>query len=361
MIAAGGTGGHVYPAVAVARELAALAPGRPLTFLGGAAGLEARVVPREGFRFLAVPSGPWRRSRPWTAVRGAALALQGAVRARAVLRAERASAVFSTGGFAAAPTLIAAAATGIPIVLHEPNEVPGLVTRLFARVAARVTTGSAGAAARIGGARVLVTGVPVRASLLAGDREADRRALGVPPEAFVVLVLGGSQGASAINDAVAAALPLLADAPAPIVLVWACGRGGEAAATAAADRFAGRARGPADHDANGGPVRSADAAVARAGASTVAELMAGGVPAILVPYPHAAANHQWHNASALAREGAALLLEEPRLDGRRLAELLHALAADRGRREAMAERARASGRPGAARAVAEAVLEAVAC
>ncbi|MEK7767637.1 MAG: glycosyltransferase, partial [bacterium] len=161
MIAAGGTGGHVYPAVAVARELAALAPGRPLTFLGGAAGLEARVVPREGVRFLAVPSGPGRRSRPWTAVRGAALALQGAVRARAVLRAERASAVFSTGGFAAAPTLIAAAATGIPIVLHEPNEVPGLVTRLFARVAARVTTGSAGAAARIGGARVLVTGVPV--------------------------------------------------------------------------------------------------------------------------------------------------------------------------------------------------------
>jgi len=359
VIAAGGTGGHLYPALAVAGELARLAPGLSVEFTGGAAGLEARVVPAESWPFTPFESAPWHRGRPLSMLTGGVRALRGAWRAKGWLRAKRARAVFSTGGFPGAPVLLAAAAARIPIVLHEPNLRAGIVNRVFGRVAACVTVGDEAAAGSFPRTRVRVTGVPVRRSVLEGDRARGRRMLGIEDEAFVVLVLGGSQGASAINRAVAEALPRLGSPGGPLSLVWLCGRAGEPAASAVADTAPVPVRVFGYLDDMASALAAADLVVARAGASTLAELSATGHPAILVPYPHAAADHQSRNAEAFARAGAAIVIPETELSGERLAAGIAALAGDRERLNTMARRSSALGRPDAARAVAQAILETI--
>jgi len=357
VIAAGGTGGHLYPALAVARELRALAPELPVMFTGHAERLEARVVPDAGFAFTPLASGPWRRGRLTSLATGTARTLRGAAQARRLLRQGGAQAVFSTGGFVSAPALLAAATLRLPIVLHEPNRTPGLVTRLFGRLAARVTLGDAAAAGAFPARTVRVTGIPIRGDILAGDRAAARRALGLPAGACVVLVVGGSQSAAALNRAVREALPHLAGLP--VAFVWLCGRSEEPALApvAAAAPVPVRLFGYLDDMA--GALRAADLVVARAGASTIAEVTAVGLPAVLVPYPHAAADHQTANASALAAAGAGVLLPEAGLTGGSLAAVVRALATDPTRRAAMAAASLALGRPGAARAVAREILDVI--
>lgn len=356
-MAAGGTGGHLYPALAVARELKDLAPDLALSFTGHADRLEARVVPQAGFSFAPLASGPWRRGRAASLLTGTARTLKGAAQARRLFKALGTRAVFSTGGFVSAPALLAAASLRLPIVLHEPNRTPGLVTRLFGRVAARVTVGDAAAAAAFPSRVVRVTGIPVRRELLAGDRAAARRALRLPEDACVVLVVGGSQSARALNRAVGEALPALAGLR--VALVWLCGRSEEAklSPVAAGARVPVRLFGYLDDMA--GALGAADLVVARSGASTIAELTALGLPAILIPYPHAAGDHQTANAEALAAAGAGMLLPEEGLTGGTLAAALRALAGDPARRAAMASASATLGRPNAARAVALEILDVI--
>lgn len=348
VIAAGGTGGHLYPALAVAAELRALAPGLPITFAGSADRLEARVVPAAGYPFVSVTSGAWHRARPWTIVTGAVRAAAGTIGALGLLRKAGATAVFSTGGWTAAPVLAAAVLRRTPIVLHEPNHAAGVVTRLFTRFAARVTAADVSA---VRGATV--TGIPIRREIVGADRAAARRALGFDDEAFVVLVQGGSQGATAINEAVKAAARELK--PSGVVLIWLCGRDAqtEVAMFVSASGIRARVFGYCDDMA---PVlAAADLTVARAGASTLAEITAIGLPSILVPYPHAAADHQRRNAEALAATGAAMVIPEAELDGTRLAAAVIGMK-DSARRSAMAISARSLGRPDAAAAVAREIL-----
>ncbi|MEK7474511.1 MAG: undecaprenyldiphospho-muramoylpentapeptide beta-N-acetylglucosaminyltransferase [Candidatus Coatesbacteria bacterium] len=357
VIAAGGTGGHLYPALAVAGELARLAPGLGLRFTGGAAGIEARVVPAEGWSFTPLESSAWHRGRPLTLLTGSVRALRGAWRARGFLRHEGARAVFSTGGFPAAPALLAAAAERIPIVLHEPNRRPGVVNRFFGRVASCVTVGDEAAASAFPRGRVRVTGVPVRRAVLEADRARGRRTLGIADGAFAVLVLGGSQGAGAINRAMTQALPGLGSMPEPLSIVWLSGRAGEAvlAPVAKAAPVPVRLFGYLDDMASA--LAAADLVVGRAGASTLAEIAATGRPAVLVPYPHAAADHQARNAEAAGQAGAALVIPERELTGTRLAEAIGALAGDPARLADMGRRSAELGRPDAARDVALAILE----
>jgi len=392
VIAAGGTGGHLYPAIAVARELAELAPGTAVTFVGRAGGLEERVVPREGFPFAAVECGPWRRGTPSSLLTGCLLAARGAFTARRIIRTAGASAVFSTGGFTSVPVLLAATASRVPFVLHEPNQLPGVVTRVFGRFAQKVTVGYADAAGRFPSSRTLVTGVPVRRELMGRATGEARAYLGVKEPACVVLALGGSKGAAAINRAMMEALPRLASGGVQVSVIWICGTGEEEACRRKAEsapvpvRLFGYldsiadARGERSSRAirsgslgerssrairSGSPVSMADALAAadvvvmRAGASSVAEVLALGKPSLLIPYPYAAEDHQTRNAEALAREGAAMLMPEKALTGAALAAALSALAADPGRRREMARRAAALGRPGAAREVASLVLAAM--
>ncbi len=356
VIAAGGTGGHLYPALAVAAELRALAPGTDITFAGSADRLEARVVPAAGYPFVPVRSGAWHRTRPWTIASGAVRAAAGTVGALGVLQHANARVVFSTGGWTAAPILAAAVLRRTPIVLHEPNHAAGVVTRLFAPFAARVTAAAAGA---VRGATV--TGIPIRREIVTADRAAARRAFGFADEAVVVLVQGGSLSAASINQAVSDALPALKGTN--IAFIWLCGRAAEAEMTARVRESGIAARVFGYCDDMGPALAAADLTVARAGASTLAEIAAVGLPAILVPYPHAAGNHQRRNAEAFAAAGAAVLVPEldddaPTLDGPWLAAMLVTMT-NHPHRATMAEAARRLARPDAAAAVAREILAAM--
>jgi len=359
VIAAGGTGGHVYPALAVAAELKGLAPGLGIRFTGSAAGLEARVVPAEGWPFTPLKSSAWHRGRPLTVITGGARALAGAWRGLRLMRATGTRVVFSTGGFASAPALLAATAARVPIVLHEPNRQPGVVNRIFGKVAARVTVGDGDATRFFPRSRVRVTGVPVRRTVLEGNRARGRATLGIEDGAFMVLVLGGSQGAGAINRALIDALPALRKAAPSSSVVWLCGRAAETALASVARSAVVPVRLIGYLDDMASALAAADLVVARAGASTVAELTATGRPSILVPYPYAAADHQTRNAEALATAGAATMIPETELDGPRLARAIASLAEDGTRRAEMSSRAAALGRRDAARAVALQVLEVI--
>jgi len=358
VIAAGGTGGHLYPALAVAAELQAIAPDSPVVFVGTPGGMESRVVPAGGWTFLPVRAFPWRRARPWTIVSASLGAVAGSFSAMRILRRQDAGVVFSTGGYASAPVLLASAVSGVPIVLHEPNARPGVVTRIFGSVAARVTVGSAEAGRRFPKSRTEVTGVPVRRSLFAVGREEARKKLGLAGE-FTLLVLGGSQGAGAINAALESALPRLAEARGRLSIIWACGKKDFDRARLAAASAPVPVKPYSYIDDMGSVLPACDAVVGRAGASATAEILAAGLPSLLIPYPFAAADHQRLNAEAIERAGAAKVLPEASLTPGLLAEEILALAGDGVKLASMAQCARATGKPDAARTVAQAVLSAL--
>mgnify|MGYP005840346989 CR=1 FL=1 len=350
MILAGGTGGHVYPALAVAEELRSR--GVPVVWMGTRRGLEARVVPAAGFdmawvevRGLRGKSAAARLAAPLMLVRALAQALAAVARRRPRL-------VLGMGGYVSGPGALAAWLLRRPLLIHEQNAVAGLTNRLLGRLAAAVLEGFQGAWPRPG---AVFTGNPVRASIAALGRQpaAERTARSGPPR---LLVVGGSLGAQALNRSVPAALARLPEQRRPEV------RHQAGASTLEVAREAYREHGVAATvsayiDDMAGAYAWADLAVCRAGALTVAELATAGLPAVLVPFPHAVDDHQRANAAYLADAGAALLLPEAELSAERLGELLDSLLGEDSRRAEMARAARALGRPDAAARVADLCLE----
>jgi UDP-N-acetylglucosamine--N-acetylmuramyl-(pentapeptide) pyrophosphoryl-undecaprenol N-acetylglucosamine transferase len=350
VIAGGGTGGHVMPALALGE--AVRERGDELLFLGSDRGLEARLVPQAGFAWVALPSRQVM-GRSWLGRASGALSILAATwRARSHMRRFAADLCVSVGGYAGMPAVLAAALSGIPLAVVEPNAVPGRANRLSARFARRVFLGFEAAAARIGGRpeRVRSFGVPLRASLVAAFADAPPRRAPAPP--FRLLVFGGSQGARQINEAMMDALPLLSG-----LALEVFHQAGEADRDRVADAY--RKSGvpaqvvafEADMPAR---YRWADLALCRSGALTVAELALAGLPSLLVPYPFAADDHQAANARELAAAGAARVLEPRGLDAQALAGALRDLfgAPEALRRMAAAASSRA--RPdAAARIVAE--------
>ncbi len=344
IIMAGGTGGHILPALAIAQGLRER--GLPVLWLGSAGGMEARLVPEAGFELAALDIGgvrgkglATRLSAPW---RLSLATLQG----MRLMRARRPRLVLGFGGFAAAPGGLAARLLGIPLVIHEQNAVAGLTNRLLARLADKVLAGYAGAFAH--GAEVV--GNPVRAEIAALPPPERRMAGRSGP--LRLLVLGGSLGARALNEILPKALSLLDPAERPAVWHQAGGKLVDEARAAYAE---------AGLDARVEPFITdmaeaygwADLVLCRAGALTVAELAAAGVGSLLVPYPHAVDDHQTRNAATLAEAGAAELLPQAGLTPERLADRLRALGQDRAQLLTMACRARAQGRPQAATRVLE--------
>jgi len=350
VLAGGGTGGHVTMALAVGEALAEA--GASLLFVGTERGLERRLVPEAGFELATLPGGQVMGASPGTRARSLARLARGALRAFRLLGRFRPEAVISVGGYAAVPAVAAAAARRLPVALIEPNAVPGRANRAAGRLARRVYLGFEDAlasfprAAARGEARVV--GVPLRRAMVEGLAAAAPREP-VPP--LRLLVFGGSQGARQINDAVLDALPRLE--PASLEVAHQSGEADRERVEAGYRRAGFRAEVFAfDPDM---PARYAwaDLALCRAGAITVAELALAGLPALLVPYPYAADDHQSANAEALARAGAARRLESRTLDGAALAGALEPLVAAPYELLEMGRRARALARPEAARAVAE--------
>ena len=381
LLVGGGTGGHALPAAATARALLRRRPGLRVVLAGVAGGIEERIAAAAGLEFEPVRAVALPR-RPTPALAAVPLRLRRAVRdARALLRSEQVRAVAAFGGYVALP--IALAARGrVPVVLHEQNAVPGLANRVAARFATAVAVTHASTAARFAHPeRCRCTGNPVQEHLRDLDRSSRRAAargrLGLDPDRPVLLAFGGSQGARSIARALAGAGGELAAAGIQILHV-AGSRGREDALEAwrwhGIDPEAGGTLGePTDHaaiPASGAPVvrllgylddmsdayAAADAVLCRAGATSLAEVGVLGLPALLVPYPHATADHQRANARVAAAAGAALVIDEDDLDPTVLADAVRSVMGDATRMSEMALAARTWARPDAAEGVAELIL-----
>jgi UDP-N-acetylglucosamine--N-acetylmuramyl-(pentapeptide) pyrophosphoryl-undecaprenol N-acetylglucosamine transferase len=350
VIAGGGTGGHLYPGIAVARELLARRPGAEVSFAGTAHGIEARVVPREGFVLDVIRSSGVKGKSLFDRVRGAALVPVGLADGWRIVSARRPSVVIGVGGYSSGPVVLIAALRGVPTMLLEQNAVPGLTNRLLARVvkAAAVTFDSTQA---FFGAKAFVSGNPVRPEFFAAAGPQQESALDDQTSVTRVLVFGGSQGAHAINVAMVEAASQLAAGDPTLRLVHQTGeRDVEMVRTAYRQAGLQADVEPFLFDM-GRQLGQADVIVCRAGATTLAEITAAGKAAVLIPLPTATDDHQRKNAEALAGAGAAELLLQCDLTGPVLAARVLALAGDRGRRDRMASAARALARPDAARVI----------
>ncbi len=350
MIVAGGTGGHVYPGLAVAEALRRR--GVELHWMGTRRGIEARVVPAQGFPLTTIPVSGLRRAG-WLRWLGAPVTvLAGVVCAIAAMVRVRPGVVLGMGGFVSGPGGVAAWLCRRPLLIHEQNAVPGLTNRLLSRLAARVLEAFPGSFAPE--VHAIAVGNPVREAIAGLAPPAARAAARRRP---AVLVFGGSRGARALNEIVPAAL--IAGAVPDLQVLHQCG---------AADVEATRARYAAAPDGMQCEVvayiedmaaayAAADLVIARAGALTVFEIAAAGIAAVLVPYPHAVDDHQTANARHLVDREAALLMPESELGIDGLAGAVADLFAEPGRLRAMAERARECAAGGATEAVMRHCLE----
>jgi UDP-N-acetylglucosamine--N-acetylmuramyl-(pentapeptide) pyrophosphoryl-undecaprenol N-acetylglucosamine transferase len=356
VIAGGGTGGHLYPGIAVARELLARDGSAQISFAGTASGIEAQVVPREGFQLDLLRSGGLKGKSVAKRVRGAALLPLSFLDAWRILRRRRPHLVIGVGGYSSGPVVLTAALQGTPTLVLEQNAVPGLTNRLLAPFvrAVAVTFESTHA---FFGEKAFISGNPVRPEFLEAARPpVESDAHDESGGGVRVLVFGGSQGAHAINLAMVEAAPRLAAGSTHLRLAHQTGgrdlemvRAGYERAGLAADVE------PFFFDM-GRRLRQADLIVCRAGATTVAELTVAGKAAVLIPLPTATDDHQRKNAEALAAAGAVDVLPQDAASGAELASRILALAADRPRRLRMEQAARSFARPGAARLIVDRAL-----
>jgi UDP-N-acetylglucosamine--N-acetylmuramyl-(pentapeptide) pyrophosphoryl-undecaprenol N-acetylglucosamine transferase len=352
VIAGGGTGGHLYPGIAIAQELQRRRPALSIVFAGAGRPLERRIVEEHGYTLLAIASGGVVGTSIGKRIRGVLRAALGFFEAMHNLRKLNPKAVIGVGGYASGPTVAAAVIMRIPTLIQEQNYYPGLTNRLLASWVSRVAISFEESRALLGGRGVL-TGNPIRGEF---------HAIGPAPRSGTlrVFVVGGSQGSRAINDAVIEALPHLASRRAAMRFLHGTGPGD---LERVRDAYAA---GGFDADVSDyitdiqAAYAGAEVVVARAGAGTVSELAACGRASILVPLPTAAHDHQRYNARKLEETGAAIMLEEKVLSGAALAGTLISLMNDPERVAAMARAAATLSSPRAAARIADLVDEMVA-
>ena len=348
LIAGGGTGGHLYPGIALARELQRRDQATVVTFVGTAAGLESRVIPREGFVLDVIRVAGLKGKSRMTRLRGLLLLPMAAVDAWRVLSRRRPSVVVGVGGFSSGPVLALAALRRCPTLLLEQNALPGITNRLLAPLV-RAAAVNFPEALRYFPRTGFVAGNPVRAEFF-------EPLAGAASDGNVrVLIMGGSQGAHAINVAMTQAAPALAASGVRLAITHQTGERDLAAVREAYAAAGLSVRVEPFLYEMDREMKQADVVVARAGATTLSELAASGRPAILVPLPTAADDHQRRNAEAFARIGGAVVLEERGLTGERLAAELLTLAQDPARRDDMGRQSRTLARPDAAERIADKV------
>ena len=353
LIAGGGTGGHLYPGIALARELLRRDPGTEIRFVGTAAGIEARVVPREGFAldFIRVAGlkGKSRADR----VTGFLMLPLATIDAWRLLSRIRPDVVVGVGGFASGPVLALAALRRYPTMLLEQNALPGVTNRLLAPLV-RAAAVNFEEALQYFPRTGFVAGNPVRPEFFRPvDKEPNEHNT-TPPSAVRVLIFGGSQGAHAINVAMVAAASRLAATGLELAITHQTGERDLGLVRGAYEHAGLQARVEAYIFEIDGEMKAADLVICRSGATTLAELTAAGRPAILVPLPNSTDDHQRKNAEVLGRAGAALVIEEREL-GERLANEIAGLMRDRSRLATMSGISRAMAKPDAAARIADRV------
>lgn len=351
VVAGGGTGGHLFPGIAVVEELRRRNPKVHVRFVGTQRGIEQRVLPKLGEQLSVIQVRPLLGRSPIELVRNVSLLPVSLGQAGQLLRAEKPDLVLGLGGYAAGPVLLAAAALRIPSALLEQNAHVGLTNRLLARTVGRAYLTYPETAARFGAQRARVFGNPVRRSFVEAAQLALTDPAGVEARARRILVIGGSQGARGLNDAVPVALAL-ADVSGQNVSVLH--QTGETMVDEVRKRYRGlgvNAEVVPFIDDMSRAYASASLVIARAGATTLAELCAIGKPSILIPYPHAAEDHQAMNALAMERAGAAIAIREDELSAEILSARVRELLRGNVQRRNMADAARRLGRPEAAAAI----------
>jgi UDP-N-acetylglucosamine--N-acetylmuramyl-(pentapeptide) pyrophosphoryl-undecaprenol N-acetylglucosamine transferase len=336
VITGGGTAGHINPALATAQELRS--QGHDVSYAGTPQGLEARLVPQEGFPYQAFEAAGFNRRKPLTLITSSVKIAVSASKARHWLAQLKPDAVIGFGGYVSIPLGLAASQKKIPLAVHEQNSASGMANRFLAQRAQLValTYESAAKDFKTKG-RIVHTGNPVRSALFEASRAEARARLEIPADALVLLAFGGSLGAQHINEALLARAEWLLSFPKLHIIHVAGTRGYETIRDRLARISAATGRWHLmDYcDAMGEAYAAADALVARSGATTLAEISALGKPALLVPYPFAAADEQTKNAQGLVDAGAALLIADSDLDSPKFTENLERLITDAPLRESM--------------------------
>lgn len=366
VLAGGGTAGHINPALAVADILRS--QGAEILFVGTERGLEADLVPRAGYKLETIKAAPFPRRLSWRQVTAIFTAMSGWRQAFGIIRRFRPDVVVGTGGYVAGPVVLAAVLQRLPTLIHEQNAWPGGTNRMLARWVDRVALGYQEAGRHLRAKdKPIHTGNPVRADVLAASRTEALRKLGLRHDRLTVVIMGGSRGAASINEAVWSVRDQLRND----VRLQVIHQTGAAGFDAVKERYAQiDIHAAEDGSINDGQLRvvpylydmptvlaAADVVVSRAGALSLAEITARGLPAILVPYPYAAGDHQTFNARSLVAAGAAHMIADKELTGERLLHTLLPLIEHPDRRQKMAEAAKSLGRPDAANALAELIVD----
>ncbi|OGC11277.1 undecaprenyldiphospho-muramoylpentapeptide beta-N-acetylglucosaminyltransferase [candidate division WOR-1 bacterium RIFOXYA12_FULL_52_29] len=312
VIVSGGTGGHIYPGIAVARELI---PENKVLFIGSEEGLEKGLIAKAGFPIKLIKSRALLRKLSYKALSAPFISLIGFFQALAYLVRERPNVLLSTGGYASLPVVLAAKFLSIPIYLHEQNVLPGVTNRLFARWAKKVFLSFDRSREYL--PQGIVTGNPVRGEIALADREASRALFGCEPGDKMVLVVGGSQGARSVNQAVIAALPLIKEG---IKIVHIIGSRDFPLLKRSEYPFYK----PVEYMYNiAEAIAAADLVVSRAGATAIAEFLVRGLPMVLVPFPYSAEGHQDLNARVVEEAGAGVLVKNGELTPEKFASLVN--------------------------------------
>ncbi|OGP54842.1 MAG: undecaprenyldiphospho-muramoylpentapeptide beta-N-acetylglucosaminyltransferase, partial [Deltaproteobacteria bacterium RBG_13_52_11] len=341
VIAGGGTGGHLFPGIALAEEFTRRKEGWEVIFIGTGKELERRILSRWGFELITIPAAPLKGRRWWGKIAGITTLLLGVWWSLALLRRISPRLVIGLGGYSAGAVLIAAYLLGIKRVIQEQNVHPGFTNRMASRFSQRVFLSWAEGACFFPAAKVKVTGNPLRRRVLE-DRGKKREGKG-----FTLLILGGSQGATAINRAMIEALPPLKDIKKDLSIIHQTG--------AADHRWVKEGYEKADFQATVYPFidemapcyREAHLTICRAGAATITELCAWGRASLMIPYPYAADDHQRKNAEVVVRQGAGRMIPDQELSGKRLAQEILLLYHDRRALKEMEKEAAALGQPDA--------------
>lgn len=320
LIAGGGTGGHLFPGIAVAEEFLARDSGNEVLFVGTERGIEARVLPRLGFRVEFIEAAGIRGKGGLSQLKGISMLLYGYAQSRKILKSFQPDRVLGVGGYASGPVVLAARGMQIRRFIHEQNAIPGMTNKMLAHVAEEVFVSLDESRKYFPKGKTLVTGNPVRREILAAAGMV--WATGPEPGGVHLLVFGGSAGAHSVNQAVMGALPLLRDYRDKLLITHQTGENDLAEVRQAYDNAGFKAEVLPFIDDMAGAYLGASLVVCRAGATTIAEVTACGKACIFIPYPHAVDDHQRRNAEALLKQGAGFMLLERELTGESLARMI---------------------------------------
>jgi UDP-N-acetylglucosamine--N-acetylmuramyl-(pentapeptide) pyrophosphoryl-undecaprenol N-acetylglucosamine transferase len=366
IVTGGGTGGHIFPAIAACEAIKRAEPTSELLYIGGSSGMEKEIVPAAGIPFHAVTARKMPASPSFNTIRGYGALIKGYAEARTQIRAFRPDVLLGTGGYVAAATVAAAARLGVPTVIMENNFVPGRANLRLAAAAKTICVSFKETMYRFPPGRCVLTGLPLRQGIVApaslSKQDARRVFQGLDSKRFTILVIGGSQGARAINKLIAGAAPALISTGIQFLHQVGPKNADEAAAAAETAELTCTGSGYVMRpfiSSNEMPaaLRSADIIVCRGGISTISEATANGLPAFIIPLPTAYADHQTANGNAIEALGAAICRAESSLDSKIFADEIVALRMNPERLEAIASASLRAGRPNAADEVAKIVLD----